>query len=301
MNKRLLIICLSLIGGVIAIFTGIVFQHYYSSSQNLKEKIPQTTDGLNLQPFQSPHKEKKSPSIVRKTFYYGNSEENFVDIYYIGADRTAIFVHGGAFITGSARSKKFRDYIRPYFLGRGYNVASVEYRKCTETDFKNVISDIYTGIKLALKKISALKNQTQIVYVGISAGSTAGAILLAGKNDFKIDKQIKYFILLSGVYNPIQKTVLKRAPLCEGLLGYMNYSKNVSRDIHVFLIEGTEDSWDLYPQTNKSHLEYFKNILKAKGVKDVKTLWIEGGHSDTIMIFKEAQYLPLVDSFLGIK
>ena len=218
----------------------------------------------------------------------------------MGSDKTAIFVHGGAFLTGSARGKNFREYVKPYFLDKGYNVVSVEYRKCTETDIGNVLNDIYTGINLAIRKISKLKKQNQIVYIGMSAGSTAGAILLAGNNDFKIDNEIKYFILLSGVYNPTQQTVSRREATCKNIISYMNYSKKLSPDVHVFLIEGVYDSFDLYPQTDKSHLEYFKNILISNGVKDVKALWIEGGHSDTKMVFKNPQHMQLIERFLNL-
>ncbi len=238
-------------------------------------------------------------AVKRETLYYGSSKEQYVDVYYINSDKTAIFVHGGAFLIGSARGSNF-NAIKPYFLDRGYNVVSVEYRKCTETNFENVLSDIYNGINFAIDKVSKLREQNQIVYIGMSAGSTAASILLAGKSEFKIDDEVKYFILLSGVYNPAQQRELRKGTICESIVNYLNFSKKVSPDVHVFLVEGMHDKFDLYPQTDESNLEYFKNVLLSKGVKDVRTLWIEGGHGDTKIVFEDPEYQKLIDDFLQI-
>jgi len=239
--------------------------------------------------------------LVKFTDYYGSDGRNFVDFYYLESDRTAIVVHGGGFIGGSARGKNAEKIIE-YFLSKGYNVASVEYRTCKETDFSHVLKDIYEGISYTVSRVNALKHQAQFVYVGYSAGSTAAALLLMGDVNYTIDDTVKYYILLSGVYNPdnaFSPPASKTLECCrEGMLDYFNYIKQPAEDIHVLLVKGTEDRYDLHPMGEESNLEFFKNLLLSAGVSDVKTMWIEGGHGVTLVIFTN-DYEEEITEFLN--
>jgi len=54
--------------------------------------------------------------IKKSTYYYGNDKRNFIDVYYQGSNKTAIVVHGGGFIGGSARSKNTKIIINYFSL-----------------------------------------------------------------------------------------------------------------------------------------------------------------------------------------
>ena len=230
--------------------------------------------------------------------HYGPDDEQFIGLVYVDGDRLAIYVHGGAFVTGCAFGRHWPT-IRDFFLERGYNVATVEYRKCTECPFDDVISDIHEGVMTAVEEVNSRRPQVQVVYVGFSAGATAGGILLLGNCSFSIDEDIKYYVWLSGVYNFNQPNVRNASSRCQNILNYTVYTKNVSGDVHVFMAEGTNDSFDQYPLTNQSHLEYMKAILESRGA-EVWAFWMEGPHPVTINVFTDLEYIELLEEFLSI-
>ncbi|GEM_PF-1674921 len=258
--------------------------------------------------FSMVHVVNKNNSIDNKIFqrsnftiYYGEHKKNFVDIYYIGSSKTAIIVHGGGFIGGNARDEDTMMMVN-YFLSLGYNVASVEYRTCENTKFRYVLKDIYKGIRHAISKIDNFQNQERYVLVGYSAGATAISILLLGDIHAKIDNLIKYYILLSGIYNVESINMEYAKPTLDEcgkiLLKFMNYTRTPSQDIRIMLVEGDHDQYDLYAGKHSSHMEYLKDVLKSKGINDVTSLWIKGRHGSTLRIFREEKYDKVLGEFL---
>ncbi len=229
---------------------------------------------------------------------YGPHRLQFVGLIYMGSDRLVVYVHGGAFVAGSAFGRHW-PVIRDFFLEKGFNVATVEYRRCMNFPFDEVISDINRGVLTAVDEVESRRHQVQVVYVGFSAGATAGAVLLVGNNSFRIDDRIGDYIWLSGVYNRDQPNLRNFSNVCRNISGYMEFTKDVSTGLRVFMAEGTNDSFDQYPQTNRSHLEYMRGILESKGV-EVWAYWMEGPHSVTIRVFQDPDYVQLVDEYLGL-
>ncbi len=243
-----------------------------------------------------------SKSVERTTIYYGPDERNFFDLYYQGSDRTAIIVHGGGFVIGSARGGNARTLIN-YFLSHGYNVVSIEYRTCTTTSFDNVLEDICKGITRAVKEVSSRRPQAQFVYVGFSAGSTAAALLLTSNQTACELSSIKNYILLSGVYNPDNSRSVaagKTMSTCRTrILQFFDYGKRPSPDIRVLIVEGKSDRYDLHPMTNESNAEFLKAKLEGLGVQNVEVIWVDGGHKAPVYLFS-GDGDPRIASFLGM-
>ena len=112
----------------------------------------------------------------------------------------AFVVHGGGFVAGKATGS---SSMARYFLSRGYAVASIEYRLCTETGWLNVTGDIARGARSALSYLESrgLRVGTK-VYIGASAGAVAGAILVYAPptQGHDISGLVDGYIGLSGGY-----------------------------------------------------------------------------------------------------
>ena len=238
--------------------------------------IDKYTDKYNDDKYNS--KENEKPMI--KKLNYDENERNYITIYFQDSNKTIIYVHGGGFIGGSVSNKKSKEIIT-YFLNKGYNVVAVEYRTCHEASFKDVIKDINKGVIFSTNKLNKIKKQDEVIYVGYSAGATAGALILRGDNNLTFNGIDKY-ILLSGIYNPnnLGNPCNKTLNICgKEMLRFFKYDdKKQPQHINVLLMEGCEDAFDNLPKTDKSHLEFFKDILNKGEGNNITSIWVDGGH-----------------------
>ena len=66
-----------------------------------------------------------------------------------------------------------------FFLEEGYIVAAIKYRVCPDVTWPTPVEDIAQGINAIFNLLNEKKfNVNETIYVGFSAGSIAGALIL---------------------------------------------------------------------------------------------------------------------------
>ncbi len=179
-----------------------------------------------------------------------------------------ILVHGGGFIGGSADGKNMQT-LEQFFKGEGYTVESLSYELCPSVKWPTPVDDIAKGVNDTIAKY---QNQGikihNITYVGFSAGSTAGALLLYSDKYPNIP-DITRFIGFSGVYSPIATSHVADDSISECNINVSQdlvYSSVAKTHTKALLIEGQADAYDKYPETPQSSAEYLSGILTKDGV-----------------------------------
>lgn len=208
----------------------------------------------------------------------------------------AVLTHGGSFTHGSIDDEDFRK-IESKFLDEGYVVITPEYRVFdgeTELEWPEPIYDIRDGINHAFNYIDeelGLEVE-QKIYLGNSAGATAGGILLYTDNFDKNDKKIPTFdkfLSLAGVFSknalPVDEYNTMMAKY--GIEDWKEFLPTKEFDplstvTDAALVEGIHDGKDRYTQTEKSHAEVLNKYLEENGVNS-QVAWVKKenftGHS----------------------
>lgn len=235
-----------------------------------------------------------------KRVKYGEDERNFFELYSPREKNgVAVVVHGGGFTRGSVSSKNTLTLVE-FFLSRGYTVANLEYRLCPEVKWPTPLRDIENGVKRVFKYLKDVKGNS--IYVGSSAGATAGAILIYSPPDGNgLGKYFDGFIGLSGVYN------LKYLPrnfeeefrrACDVSNNPIEF-KDIVSNVPALLIHGKEDPLDSVGGRMNNHAEYLREKLSSKGVK-VKVLSVPGGHDAPISSIRngDSKVINEIERFL---
>ncbi len=179
-----------------------------------------------------------------------------------------ILVHGGGFIGGSADGKNMQT-LEQFFKGEGYMVESLSYELCPAVKWPTPVDDIAKAVN---DTISKYQNQGvkihDITYVGFSAGSTAGALLLYS-DKYPTIAPITRFIGFSGVYSPYAVSSVANDSISECNINPSQdlvYDSKAKTQTKALLIEGQADAYDKYPETSQSSAEYLSGILKNEGI-----------------------------------
>ncbi|KAI8910878.1 Alpha/Beta hydrolase protein [Gorgonomyces haynaldii] len=120
-------------------------------------------------------------------------------LYFDAAsDRTLIFVHGGAWISGK---KSQFQFIPDYFTTKNYNVALIGYRLTdkkqeTRNVYPDPVDDVATGIKLIIDKFPDHK----LFVVGHSCGAQLSGLVCLTDRYLKLS-QIKIVVGVEGIYD----------------------------------------------------------------------------------------------------
>ncbi len=245
----------------------------------------------------------------RLRLWYGGCSRCYV-ILEVPVNSTAVnvafVVHGGGFVAGKATGT---SSMARYFLSRGYAVASIEYRLCTETGWLNVTGDIARGARSALSYLESrgLRVGTK-VYIGASAGAVAGAILVYAPptQGHDISGLVDGYIGLSGGYC-VSKTPPWRHAEGKSFCGtkvdeIMPFDRRAApppRKVPALLIGGDSDRLLDGGDGVNTQATCMASYLERHGVP-VKAVTVKGGHSAPMALLGEGdpRVTGALDSFL---
>ncbi len=262
----------------------------------------------------------------RKTFQYTNYTYRQLRLWYENCSRCyvvleipqgfrklnlAYVVHGGGFVAG--RATGFSNMAK-FFLEKGYAVASVEYRLCTNWDWLTVIGDIARGVKASYQYL--VENGYEIqkrIYIGSSAGAVAGAVLIYDPPTslHDISGLVDSFIGLSGGYCISALPEWRHAEeklFCNttvtNIMPFDQLEMPPPRNVPALLVNGNNDKL-LDRNAGKgdfnTHASCMEKYLKNNGVT-VKVVIIEGGHIQPMkeIIVKDSDVYVAVQNFVNM-
>ncbi len=241
-------------------------------------------------------------------YYYGSDEKQHFYLKFPGNTtqnkKLIIFVHGGRFISGNASGW---SSLAKIFLDQGYIFASVDYRLCPNVLWPTPVEDMAKGVQA----VSNTLNEDGIIleettYIGFSAGSVGGALIFYSSNYSSVNNVDK-FIGFGGPYSyyAMSNKADISVSACQGNLSE-DLIYNAKTSVSALLIEGVNDTYDLYPETNNSHMDYLAGILNKSSVY-VETFWGRkpGESCDHTCPFnsfqnREPEISSIVDNFLSM-
>lgn len=179
--------------------------------------------------------------MILQKFFYGEKEDQFINIYGKGEGPWIFLIHGGYW--KQKYTEKLNNLMVSNFLKHNFKILSVEYRR-GKSKWPTPLKDVENGIK-AFKKSPIFKGE-DIIFIGHSVGGQIG-IMLHEYSDFTIvlapvtDVTYTYKEKLgegvvSTYFNIISKDFLTQAsPINMSCLGQapllLMHGKN-DRDVH---------------------------------------------------------------------
>lgn len=197
--------------------------------------------------------EKKRNLTVEKDIKYWQTKHSLCDFYYINDGQkkpVMIYIHGGGFISGTKRLRKYYCY---RYAKRGFFVMNTHYDYAPQKQFPFQLHQLFKAVEFLLDNKDRLNIDTdKIALAGESAGAYFCAYLAAiAKNpslyadlniDFKYqnDFDVKCLILLNGAFDAQRLAVSKFL--------------NMGLFLHSFFDMPRED---LLKEKNKEKTKYF--------------------------------------------
>lgn len=221
-----------------SILHSIVFRSLNAKKQSYDPKFPKDYPTARLKEIEDNKRAVAPKSVNIKTMKWNGVEVEELSNTINPKDKIIFYIHGGAFIVGSVKTRRaFTGYIVSKL---GYNVLAVEYRLAPEHPFPAAPTDCFSAYRELLNSYDP-KN---IVIMGESAGGNLVlSTLLQIKNQ--------------GLPQPAAAICI--APCVQFDKTLPSYTKNASTDAMVTNL--TEEVLDTYLQSRD--LKLAKNPLFA--------------------------------------
>lgn len=96
---------------------------------------------------------------------------------------TVVFAHGGGWVSGGRNQPNILSWCR-YLSGRGFSVASIDYRFAYANTMKDILEDFSDGVDFIRNRAETLGLSPKIILMGLSAGGHL-SLYHAAFNTFK--------------------------------------------------------------------------------------------------------------------
>ena len=224
--------------------------------------------------------------------YASNSDAQVMDIYIpenaTGSDAVIIVVHGGGFMFGD----QTMDIIQPVIeagLENGYVVASVDYRKSTESTFPGALADVKAAVRYLKANADTYGIDTEkIVIWGESAGAYLSLMTALTSNVTDLDGDVtdnadydSSVTALVDFYGPVEFYTMDDEYAALGIDG-TTYSEDSSFESNYLGQAIGEDEEFTYTTWWGSYIDQLSDDFTLSA-------WIQAGTSDTSVPYTQSE------------